>query len=833
MVTRNDWKINGIALQWISSVSWKSYPEKITLHCAAYPDEYDSAREEIQRFNDLAAQTINHVDLMNGGSDLQISADGQIVMITEGDNIWQGAIEYPDFAEEGEPKKGILYTSEGTFEVDEVLEWDIVIHLFQANDPPFFILRPDFRVYPNIDYNAYNAGDNGGAITKSPGTVSEEISFNNTIKIDDKVTISTSHGSITKTFGGVYPGCDGPPVEITSILASGNNSITVSIVNISGPMSCSPLIIQDTTGKMVKVHSGFSKNGAVNEVVTLGTVTFNWDGVSPVYLANGSFQVDDKIKVTTSHGIINGTFGGVYAGCMGPALDITSILVTGTNSITTQIQNISGSMGCSPLILHATNGDSIVIHQTGFNKNNAAVNETVSLGTVDFEWDGTGHVYIIQNNNRPWTNPNNIKTSDSVNATCYNNTKNPYTTNQLILKNFGFDMPEDDTVTRVQVVIKYAANSVTRSPNFNNCKHYIQLIGSNLNISASKDFVKGGSPSSLQTMIFDTADKSLPSFNEDPAVYNNTNFRLKFKSDLDAYKTCWIDSIQIKIWYQPFYGYFNDFSVASLDDFNVTGNWSIENNALKVVTNNNMAIIETKEHYSPQKIISKITPDANLRFGFVFGYVSIDNYIMATYDQSNRWEIATVVNGVWSRKAQNLKGTTLTTNTTYDFTIEISTTGLITLKCNGVTQLSYNRGSAIPVAGVGFRAWHIGTCRFDNFKVIQSKRADNPEITGADIGTMAIVLTRDVKQIEITGSACNLPAWIEVNGERQNWKFSHCHDPGEVGGVDGEQTLLFSISPPTNIIEITTSPNYPETIEGYVAEHHRGSTLKQIKGIYS
>ena len=68
-----DWNINGIFLQWIESVDWKEYPNKVTLHCAAYPEEYESAREEIQRFNEIAANDIKQQGLMNGGIDLQIS----------------------------------------------------------------------------------------------------------------------------------------------------------------------------------------------------------------------------------------------------------------------------------------------------------------------------------------------------------------------------------------------------------------------------------------------------------------------------------------------------------------------------------------------------------------------------------------------------------------------------------------------------------------------------------------------------------------------------------------------------------------------------------------
>ncbi len=826
----NDWSIDGIEPQWIEKVDWANYPEKVTLHCAAYPEEYDTARKEIEVFQEIAAHTIEHEELYNGSISLDISADGRIVTITEGDNSWLGAIEYPDFSVEGPPKKAVIRKDGISSVVDDVLEWDLVIHFLVSNDLPSMIFKPDFRVYPNIDYEPYNAGDTGGISVKFPTVVNDEISFNNSILIDDKITISTN--GITRTWDGTYftNNCSGPSIDITSMLVSGNNSITLTLTNGSGPMRCSSLIIQDGTGKFVKVTSGYVKNNAVaNETYNLGTFSFNWDGISSVYLTQDIVLVDDRLTISAnSHSL---SFGG-YTNCVSSAFEITSILESGNNSISAQLINVVSAMRCSPLIIFSTTGQSTILHQTGYSKSNATSNETLNLGTVVFDWDGTGKVYVTINTSRPWTNESNIETTDAVMATCYNNTVTPYTTNKLVMEDFGFEIPEDETITRVQVVVKYANNSVIRAPDFATAKNFIELISDNYSLSASQDFVKNTTPATLQTMVFDSANGTLPSFSRDPATYNSDNFKLTFKSSLDRYKTCWIDSIRINIWYQPVYGYYASFSGSNLDDFDqIKGSANETGGKLVVTSVSDAALIVTEESYQPSMVEFKLTPDSSGRVMLILGRTAASSVrYNIGYDSAGSWKIGTENNddGGWVLKA-SATGTALQSNVEYNIRVEISSTGYIKVYCNNVLQVAYNKGTAITTGNVGFRHWTSGTFKIDELKISQTKALTNTEVSGTDLGSMNIVLDRDVKKVEISGAACNLPGWIDVNGERQYWKVSYYHDPGEVNGVDGTQTLLFTLDEPTQLIEITTSANYPPTLSGYAAEHHLGSWLQQVE----
>ncbi len=60
-----DWTINGITPRWITGdgVDWTEFP-KVTLHCAAYPDDFNAdARDEIEAFKTIAADVINNKPL--------------------------------------------------------------------------------------------------------------------------------------------------------------------------------------------------------------------------------------------------------------------------------------------------------------------------------------------------------------------------------------------------------------------------------------------------------------------------------------------------------------------------------------------------------------------------------------------------------------------------------------------------------------------------------------------------------------------------------------------------------------------------------------------------
>jgi len=91
-----------------------------------------------------------------------------------------------------------------------------------------------------------------------------------------------------------------------------------------------------------------------------------------------------------------------------------------------------------------------------------------------------------------------------------------------------------------------------------------------------------------------------------------------------------------------------------------------------------------------------------------------------------------------------------------------------------------------------------------NYYAYTDKSNDNPNSPGSqnEIGYLYINEQIPVKQIQIYGSGCALPAWIEVNGQRKNWVCSH-------EGIKGQQqcqqrlTFDFTENPITNIIIYT------------------------------
>lgn len=91
----------------------------------------------------------------------------------------------------------------------------------------------------------------------------------------------------------------------------------------------------------------------------------------------------------------------------------------------------------------------------------------------------------------------------------------------------------------------------------------------------------------------------------------------------------------------------------------------------------------------------------------------------------------------------------------------------------------------------------------------QSDRGDNND----EIGYMRIVESNPIRRVEIHGSAANLPAWVEVNGERLYWQTSFN------GDNKGTETLIweFDNTPGTITIQSSTnvSPWDPENNTGF------------------
>ena len=117
--------------------------------------------------------------------------------------------------------------------------------------------------------------------------------------------------------------------------------------------------------------------------------------------------------------------------------------------------------------------------------------------------------------------------------------------------------------------------------------------------------------------------------------------------------------------------------------------------------------------------------------------------------------------------------------------------------------------------------------------IAQNETVYDPGFYGYEIGYMMIQENKPVKQVEIVGSACNIPsegAWVEVNGIRQYWHYSHDHNTGDTG-ENGVEMLTFQLQEPTTTIEIKTSRHDPPTSDT-TAETNSGCKLYYVKVVY-
>lgn len=115
----------------------------------------------------------------------------------------------------------------------------------------------------------------------------------------------------------------------------------------------------------------------------------------------------------------------------------------------------------------------------------------------------------------------------------------------------------------------------------------------------------------------------------------------------------------------------------------------------------------------------------------------------------------------------------------------------------------------------------------------KTERITGDNADGTELGYMEIVEAEPVKRVEIYGSACAgseaLPAWIEVNGVRQYWHYSH-----DYGWVDNElppgwEKLVFDLETPSTNIVIETSPH---VMPNETLAQNRGAWLKWVRTIF-
>ena len=102
---------------------------------------------------------------------------------------------------------------------------------------------------------------------------------------------------------------------------------------------------------------------------------------------------------------------------------------------------------------------------------------------------------------------------------------------------------------------------------------------------------------------------------------------------------------------------------------------------------------------------------------------------------------------------------------------------------------------------------------------------------GYELGTIVINEDYEVKEVQVFGNACNLPATLDVNGVTLPWAYSHDHNAGDTGS-NGKQKLVFTITPPSTIITLTSSIHEPPLDGEDSASINSGSRLDTITNIF-
>jgi hypothetical protein len=108
----------------------------------------------------------------------------------------------------------------------------------------------------------------------------------------------------------------------------------------------------------------------------------------------------------------------------------------------------------------------------------------------------------------------------------------------------------------------------------------------------------------------------------------------------------------------------------------------------------------------------------------------------------------------------------------------------------------------------------------------------DPNAEGYEIGIMTITEQQEVKEVQIEGNACNLPATLTVNGVTLPWAFSHDHNTGDIG-TNGTQKLVFTVTPPSTIITLTSSTHEPPVDGEDSAAINSGSRPNTITNIFA
>ncbi len=406
-----DWSIGGLVPTWIVDVKWGfggassssgtsagRADSTVTLHCCAV------TRDEIEAFKALMTPVFTNTNRLNGGTDLQVTPDGQILTIVNGPYTWNGIISSVQFDED----------EYATIDGEAAIEFDIILELQRGTTTPTASSCPPAQVTDNavlitqgfknaVTYQgeSVNLGTtaSGATILDNFGLGSFLFNWDGTGEIyisscadpdistdviwaDDELVISTSQGNVTgesvnNGLGGPYPGAwYYHDLNITSILQAGNNCISLVVNDTGGGMiGCSPLYLVQIGGSGEGISTGTTGSGSgsgsgsnlVNQQITagfgsdttvqgnnwnVGSFTFNWNGQGKIYLASyaDANPETDYIQFFTS-AVISSSIGSITTGInVISALDVTSICQTGNNTINIVINNPGdGAIGSGAL----------------------------------------------------------------------------------------------------------------------------------------------------------------------------------------------------------------------------------------------------------------------------------------------------------------------------------------------------------------------------------------------------------------------------------------------------------------------------------------------------
>lgn len=364
------------------------------------------------------------------------------------------------------------------------------------------------------------------------------------IIIDDQLRVVSDIGTITAVCGLNQDPWVEPtdPVDITSILVEGNNSIEIFADDIYGKNISTSELALIKIGKDPRVEieqfmdlqcSDVSLTPLINggsvlhvvggEIITISDGRYTWNGA----IESIKFKEDSKSfkaiefdinLLVERNSVIPPT---IYTP---PFCNIANIDYEEFTDI------IQGSSTTTKI----TDENKEYYNKYSIKKYPQSVSEDEGSGCERYT---------------NWVNDTAIKTPDGKYAYAYLNSSGVGCTHNIYAGNFGIKIPAKAEVTRVKVQVKYANNSRIRSPYFNKAKHHLVITGPGLYQDVLRNFTQGRTPDKPIVATFDSNNGDF-NISKRPSVYNDPSFKVRYSTTLDKYKTCWIDYIVLFIEYR-------------------------------------------------------------------------------------------------------------------------------------------------------------------------------------------------------------------------------------------------------------------------------------------